>query len=178
MADSPFFTGGDFQGDGGELFASGEYQGLYQPGIIPICWPDKLNPRNDFDPVELNKMLWNSGLPAIWQLWSPCPCGNEQAANTSCPQCHGTGKYYHSSQDVVVGVTQVRRDWKNYDRPNPMEPGPANFLIRGEHVPALGDRIILLNAHIPLSMAAIRRAALSEEGAPALESLRYPVDPQ
>jgi hypothetical protein len=178
MADG-FFAGNP--DDGGELFATADSVGLYQAGIIPICWPDKLNPRIDFNPVELQKMIWNAGLPAIWQLWAPCPCGSAQAATPDCPQCHGTGKYYHSQQEVIVGVTGVTRKWDQFAKLNPMEPGTANFLIRGEHVPSLGDRITLLNAHIPLVMAAPRRAPLHVAAAPgvpevlAIETLRYPV---
>lgn len=169
---------GDNQ-DAGSFFApSLAAVGLYQPGIIPIQWPDKLNPRVDFNPTELNKMIWNYGLAARWQLWSPCPCGTSQAASVDCPQCGGTGKYYHSEQEILAVMINVRKDWKQFEKMNPMEPGTATFIVRGEHVPALGDRITLLTAHMPLSIVGVRKAPLSADDAPAIETLRYPILPQ
>lgn len=175
---------GHFSGDaadGGQFFSSSDTSGIYQPGIMPIAWIDRLVPRADFDPSEMQRLIWNYGIPCLWELWAPCPCGHEQAAHTDCPQCHGTGRNYYAQQEVLAAVTGVKRNWQQWERMGPMEPGTAMFLCRGEHCPSLGDRFTITHAHIPLTLAAVRRAALADPDHPtvhAIERLRYPVVPQ
>lgn len=177
MGDGNNFFGG-YLGSSGEKFAEAGPGHIVQAGPIPIVWPEKLNPRVDFKPTELNKLILNRGLPALWQLWVPCACGHEQAGDVNCPQCGGTGRYYHSTQEVLVAVTSQRRDWERFEKMGQWEAGTASFLIRGEHVPCFGDRIIMLNNHIPIASASIRRSPVAGYEAPAIEKLRYPVVPQ
>lgn len=177
---------GDFFGDHrtqnpGRIFATAGSQRIHQAGFMPIIWPDKLSPRSDFNPTELNRLIWQFGLPALWELWAPCPCGHSQAGSTDCPQCFGLGRVYHTQQEILVATTGVRRDWAPFMQQNMMERGTALFCMRGEHVPCSGDRISMTTAHIPISGAAYRRAERADptvQHPSAVERLRYPVLPQ
>ena len=165
--------------DPGQVFVTdAPIPSLYEAGPIPIVWPGKLNPRTDFDPIEFQRLIWQLGLPALWEMWSPCVCGHEQSARQDCPVCHGSGDDFHSPQEILAVCSGVRRDWEPQERPQMMEVGVVNFGVRGEHVPAPGDRITMLTAHINLTLMATRDAPMAAPHVSPIERMRYPVFPQ
>lgn len=150
--------------------------GEHATGWLHLVWPFKLNPPPDWRINELYQMLWAFGIEATWEAASRCVCGtwSDQAARQDCPICHGDGWEFHHSQPIRTAMVGVRTGWTPYDRNNPMTDGSAQFSVRGEHVPAPGDRITLLGAHITMTDRYARMATIADP----IERLRYPVYPQ
>ena len=176
-----FFGPDQDRADQGTIFSTPGAVGLYQAGPMPIKWPDKLNPRTDFDQTEIQRLAWQNGIPAIWHGRSPCCCGGKgrNAPNTECPVCGGLGWEYHFRQEVLLVAPNVdQRKRFLGEIPNPMATGSGVFSIRGEHVPAVGDRFVMQYGWCSLSIKALRAAPLFDPAVPlvrAVERLRYPV---
>lgn len=140
-------------------------------GWLPAEWPYDIN-RADMDPEEFLALLWNRGVRALWQSVAPCPCGETggQGAKRACTVCGGTGIEVFQDQEIRTIVSGLRRSWEVFnERANiGLEPGEAIFTVRGEHIPADGDRIILVDARTLVSN-------LLRRGTGTVDTLRTPV---
>ncbi len=137
---------------------------------LPLVWPAKLNPRSDWNFVEIYRVIQNYGYRLLWEAATRCPCGKagDNANVYDCPVCGGEGWEFHHAQEVRAAGVGLRKQWQPEERVGNWEPGTAMFTVRAEHCPANHDRITLLDSHIPVNELRVRKAD-------RYERLRYPI---
>ena len=139
-------------------------------GPWSVYWPPKLK-RADLKYDELLSTMWNMGVRAVWETRAPCPCGDQgdNSPRESCPVCHGKGFEFILPQEVRITAVGYSKDLDMFNRPVPMfEKGGVMLTFRGEHAPALWDRVTITDSRVTLSLTTQRAAS-------GVDKLRYPI---
>lgn len=154
--------------------------------IINARQPVKLTPRSDWSPEQFRKTIYSQGLRVRWQQSARCPCSDTQTGfsttlsgagarrnRADCPACEGRGYLYHSAQEIRAIVTGARKADERFSKLGGSEyaDGEAGFSFLPEHLPALGDRLTLLDSEI------IYRETLTR-GEGDTDRLTYPATPR
>ena len=145
---------------------------IFDPGWCTLRWGVKDGFGGpSLDEARLREPYAKRATRAVWELVSNCPCGDEQSPDLNCATCGGDGYFVHHTQQVRALVTSMSKKYDPTNKIMPMEPGTALISVRGEHVPAVRDRLTLMDAYIRISGMFKRRATL----AAPIERLRYPI---
>lgn len=145
--------------------------------------PLKLIPRADFNPEQFRKVIFSQGLRVRWQQSARCPCsetdsgfstsltstGGASRPRTDCMACEGRGYFYHSAQEIRAVVTGARKADERFSQLGGSEyaDAEAGFSLLPEHLPALGDRLTLLDSEL------IYREVITR-GPTLTDALKYP----
>lgn len=145
---------------------------IYDAGWLPIEWGVKdAYQIPDIEDVQIRQPFAGKATRARWDAVSKCPCGTAQSPFQECPTCGGDGYYVHHQQIVRVICQELGKEYDPLNRLQPIEPGSAILGIRGEHVPAVDDRLTFLEGIARISGMFYRRSTL----AAPFERLRYPI---
>jgi len=147
---------------------------IYDDGWLPLVWGVKdVFGLPEFDEAKFRSAFGGMGTRVQWDAVGNCPCGTAQSPNLSCATCGGDGYYVHHTQIVRAVCSELSKESDPLQRLQPIEPGTAIIGLRGEHVPAVNDRLTFLEGFVRISGMFQRRATLAAH----LERLRYPVAP-
>ena len=159
---------------------------------LPSRQPLKLRPRVDFRPEDFRKLMFQRGLRVQWEQTNECPCGRltkdvQEAQqlghellltgseyhgtaepNLDCEMCKGRGYILHSSQTIRTLVTRGTESPQPYRPYGEVATGSAYFTFLPEHLPAMYDRITLLDTVI-----VFRETLVRTEG--SIQETRYPI---
>lgn len=148
---------------------------IYDEGWLPLVWGVKdVFGLPEFDEAKFRSAFGGMGTRARWDAVCRCPCGGAQSAQSpdlTCATCGGDGYYVHHQQVVRVVCQELSKEFDPLNRLQQIEPGTAIFAIRGEHVPAVDDRLTFLEGMARIHGMFYRRSSLASP----LERLRYPI---
>jgi hypothetical protein len=143
---------------------------LTDPGFISdVWWPSKEGGRGEFNLTQIYQEFMQLAVRAKWEAMARCPCGSadQNAQKLQCPVCGGSGWEVHHDQIVRLMAVGVRSNLSLWERFGEFRFGEASFTSRGEHAPAMFDRLTLLDARIAYNDLVKRRGTV--------DTLRYPV---
>ena len=145
--------------------------------LSDVEWPENLNPNAPFNLTEIQRLVWQYGIRALWEIATKCPCGSagNPSPRTDCPVCHGKGWEFHHPQIVRIIAIGFGRSLDPFQRWGTWEPGQVSLTVRAEHCPGPMDRITWLDARMPMNDLFIRAAPV---GGTTRETLRYPIVPK
>lgn len=140
--------------------------------------------RADFSSAEFRKLIAQKGIDLEWSQSAMCPCsvetgelnldlnnvGEEFSAHQSleCPQCGGSGKYYHSPQVIRAVVQGADSDFINA-RFGGYKDGVISISMNPEHLASHGDRFKMVDSVL------LFKEVLKYAGE-ALTSARFPIE--
>lgn len=115
--------------------------------------------RVDFSEMEFRQLIAQKGLVLEWSQAAMCPCSTEteelnldlsnldpssfsSSVSVACPHCRGTGKIYHSPQEIKGVIASADTEYTNL-RFGGFKDGTISISVNPEHLPSQGDRFVL-----------------------------------
>lgn len=149
------------------------------PTFRPLQLKKPLKAVVPWKPEEFRRQVFARGQEVQWEMNAQCPCTqfvvsddadlNEPLGHPKpdCPECRGTGRLYHSKQNIVAMVEDLSRNPKTMRMFGEMAFGGASFSVLPENRPGYFDRLTLLRSVMPYSEVRVRQATT--------ESMNYPI---
>lgn len=132
--------------------------------LLPIEQESLTSGRVDFNNKEFRKIINQKGLNIRWSATATCACttkstdlnldlnyvgsgdlGTQNDFNHACTFCTGTGKIYHTVQNVQGIVTNANGEYINATYGGYRD-GVINITLNAEHLASFGDRFELIDS--------------------------------
>jgi hypothetical protein len=117
----------------------------------------------DFSEAEFRSLIQQKGVLLTWYQTAICPCSSEtsdlssfeitsftpstqsSSNKVSCPVCRGSGKIFHSGQQIRGIISSADSDFITA-RYGGYKDAVINITVNPEHIPSAGDRYVITDS--------------------------------